>query len=208
MFSERQFEVNNPLGFFVGEEVWISELVGGTKPSDAFLDRHGVGSTPYDLSYLDKDCKMRVVRPKPLGMPGEELQSLFMGMHYLNNACETYEDRSMRDKAVKLNNTLIIEDGLVIAIKKILPDQELFTGYFEGDHNLRHREEVGGGKGGKAGGEKSGAAKKPAGKKDGKSGKKAGKGKSGGGKATHMKRKLPTSAGRKAPVKPQKIRRS
>ena len=33
------------------------------------------------------------------------------------------------------NNSLIIKDGIVHAVKKILPDQEIFMGYTEEEHN-------------------------------------------------------------------------
>lgn len=232
MFSERIFEKNSPVGFYVGKKVWVSKIEGGCKPSDAYLAKLGVDSTPYDLRYLDKDCRMRIVRAAPLGMPGETAQSLFMGMHYVNNFCETYEQgSSRRDYAARYNNVLIIEDGTFKAVKKILKDEEMFTGYFDGDHNSGHAKKGGGGGGGGGGGKaaKEGAAKKPAAKKGpGRkpaakkggakksaakpaakpAGKRGGKGGNSGGsrkKLAGHKRKLPTSTGgRKAPTKPIK----
>ena len=227
MFSERIFEKNSPVGFYIGKKVWVSKIEGGSKPSDAYLEKLGVDSTPCDLRYLDKDCKMRIARAVPLGMPGETPQSLFMGMHYVNNFCETHKQgSSRRDHGVKFNNLLIIEDGLLKAAKKILQDEEMFTGYFDGDHNSGHAKKGGGaagGAGGKGKAAKKGAAKKPAAKKGpakkpaakpaaksaakaaGKGGGKGGNRGSSGKKLAGNKRKFPTTTvGRKAPVKPTK----
>ena len=140
VFAERQFNRNTPIGFYAGDLIWRSEMEGGSKPSDAFFERKGVKQMPYDLSYRDSGAKFRVVRPKPLNYPGEEMLSLYMGMHYLNNACETFADEEEKLKAAKRNNTMIYDDGHIVTTKKILPNTEIYTGYTFDEHTLHRKE--------------------------------------------------------------------
>ena len=136
LFAERQFEKNTPLGFYMGETIWRSDIEGGSKPTDDFLRKKGVNTdSPYDLIYLDNHCRMRLVRPLPLGSREESHRYLYMGLHYMNNACQTYADDKKREEAAKLNNALLIEDATVKCVKRILPNEEIFTGYDTGEHN-------------------------------------------------------------------------
>jgi hypothetical protein len=57
-------------------------------------------------------------------------QFLYMGMHYLNNACLTYEKGTLEyEKARKLNNCKLIDDGTIMTSAKISPGEELLSGY-------------------------------------------------------------------------------
>ena len=167
-------------GMPAGEAVWKSKITGGSKPTDEYLAKCGVNATAYDLLYLDGQCKMRSVRPVPLEYPGGPLRSLHMGMHYMNNACETYADEKSRGGAARYNNALLVEDGTVKATKKILPDTEIFTGYREKEHNegrksagKKSSKGVGGGKGG--GGSRGGGGGRGGGKPKGRGGVKRGR---------------------------------
>ena len=103
LFAERQFEKNTPLGFYMGEKIWEDDKEGGSKPSNDRMDREiGIEPSKYDLSYLDNNCKMQIIWPYPLEYPvGGNAQCLFMGMHYINNACHTYTNKQIHEQAVK-----------------------------------------------------------------------------------------------------------
>ena len=110
----------------------------------------------------------------------------------MNNACETYLDEKSQAGAVRHNNALLVEDGMVMATKKILPDSKIFTGYQDDEHNNKGSGKAGSGK---EGDRKNGSGKKSSGK--------TGSGKSGG----KAGRKKPTQGSRKreAPVKLKRL---
>jgi hypothetical protein len=120
IFAERNFAKNTALGFYMGEVVWQSDIEGGSKPSGAFLGTMDVAVAEYDLSYLDKDCKMRHVRPVPLGFSGGIAAPLYMGMHYIQTVYETHANHA---------NAVIIEDGTIKSVKEIQPGAEIFSWY-------------------------------------------------------------------------------
>ena len=66
---------------------------------------------------------------------GEEARSLYMGVHYINNACETFVKGRDCDRAAKRNNALAEDTGIVKAVKKIAPDSEIMLGYGKREHN-------------------------------------------------------------------------
>ena len=103
LFAERQFEKNTPLGFYIGEKIWEDDKEGRSKPSDDRMDHKiGIQPTKYDLSYLDNNCKMQIIWPQPVEHPhAGKPQSLYMGMHYINNACHTYMDKQIHEQAIK-----------------------------------------------------------------------------------------------------------
>jgi hypothetical protein len=52
-------------------------------------------------------------------------QLLFMGMHYLNNACLIYKiDSPAYQKGRKLNNCKLIDDGTLITLAKVSPGRQ------------------------------------------------------------------------------------
>ena len=138
IFAERGFDKNTPIGYCIGPTVWRSDIVGGSKPSDAFVDAVVPEQTATDLTHLDNECRMRLVRPErlPLSLDGDPV-SLHMGLQCLNNACDTHtvDAKPSRRNATRQNKTLIIEDGVVKATTRIHTDEEIFTGHVEGESN-------------------------------------------------------------------------
>jgi hypothetical protein len=117
------------IGYYVGPVAYQGEKPGGERPRSAELLEAGVVATPYSITLRDKNGCWRVISPEPVraGMP----VPLFFGLHYMNNACETYTNESTRslERATKMQNCELVEDGSVQAIKKLIKGVELFAPY-------------------------------------------------------------------------------
>jgi hypothetical protein len=81
------------------------------------------------------------VDPKPVvRLPG---QPLYLGMQYMNSACQSFVAGSLEFESAKRNqNCLIYDDGIVQATKKIHPGTELLTGYNNDEHNAAKKKNV------------------------------------------------------------------
>jgi hypothetical protein len=129
LFTARDFPVGSVIGYYVGPVAYQGEEPGGERPRTAELLKVGVVPTPYSITLRDKNGYWRVISPEPVraGMP----EPLFFGLHYMNNACETYtkQSTSSLERAAKLQNCELVEDGSVQTIKKLIKGRELFAPY-------------------------------------------------------------------------------
>jgi len=128
LFAARDFPRKSVLGFYIGPVVWQCARAGTEQPSDEYLTSVGIQVSPYMLTYKDGEAKWRTIDPLPVAAGSG--QPLYMGMHYMNNACKTYlEGTKEFEDSRRLQNTLMIDDGMVYATKKIRKGSELLTGY-------------------------------------------------------------------------------
>jgi hypothetical protein len=129
LFTTREFPVGSVIGYYVGPVVYQGDEAGGERPRTAELVKAGVVPTPYSITLRDKNGYWRVVSPEPVRP--EEDASLLFGLHYMNNACETYtnEAKTSQKKGTKFQNCELVEDGSVQTIKKVSKGDELFAPY-------------------------------------------------------------------------------
>ena len=135
LFAARDFPCNSIIGFYIGPSVWCSSLAGGAEPPERLTP---ATVSKNALAIRNPEAKFEIVDPKAIGnSPEDEAVPLYMGMHFINNACEDFRPGTTDyDKASKKNNCMLIEDGSVKACKKIYPRQELLCGYLRDEHNL------------------------------------------------------------------------
>ena len=154
LFTGRDFPRGSILGYHVGRVTFQAEDPTAARPTDADLDKEGVPCTPYTITVRDKKACWRVIDPVPVqhqdeaekeGVAVQALAALagesealkfaggaplHMGMHYMNNACETYREGTvLHEKAKKKQNCYITDEGGVQVTKKVPKDTELFTPY-------------------------------------------------------------------------------
>jgi hypothetical protein len=144
LFSARDFCSNTMIGFYMGPVKWEASIEGGYEASSDELEAAGVIDSEYSLQLRNKDCRCVVVDPVSIrAVDDDEIQtaSLYMGMHYMNNPCLTFEKGTTSYfNARKDQNCLLLEDGCVQAIRKIKPNTELLTGYHS--DQLRPRKQM------------------------------------------------------------------
>lgn len=134
LFAAREFPVNAIIGYYMGPSAWTSEIEGGAEPPDQYITTI---TSQYALPIRNNECKIEFVDPSPISHSDDgEATALYMGMHYINNACQDYRsDTSEYRKAVKANNAILVEDGSVKAAKKIVARQEILCGYLREEHH-------------------------------------------------------------------------
>ena len=133
LFAARDFCSNTMIGFYMGPVKWEASIEGGHEASTDELEAAGVIDSEYSLQLRNKDCRCVVVDPISIRAVDEDETEdayLYMGMHYMNNPCLTFEKGTPSYfRARKDQNCLLLEDGCVQAIRKIKPGTELLTGY-------------------------------------------------------------------------------
>jgi len=145
LFCARHFTKGNILGYYVGHTIYVAEEEGGAPPSEEELDAAETEDSPYAISVRDKDGLCRVIDPDPVepidddeeteqgaAAAGEQRPPtpLYMGMHYMNNACVIYREDTTRYEQVKADpNCQVLSDGSVQCTKKLYKNDELFLPY-------------------------------------------------------------------------------
>ena len=134
LFAARVMPKNVTIGWYAGEVTYHHPIAGTYAPTDAYLD--DLHKPPirneYSTSMRDDQGRSIIVTPRGIGIgPGGGAgSSLFMGMHYMNSYTLLFQAGSTdHESAKRKQNTQMLDDGRVIAIKKIEADTELFTGY-------------------------------------------------------------------------------
>jgi hypothetical protein len=108
LFAETTFHKGTALGYYTGEVIWTGPKPKGVYVykvlADAFLQSlpHGVGV--YDMALMDRFGRMRVVRPAPLTNDPNQLNHIWMGFHYINNATQVFHGSDVQMK--KCNNCM------------------------------------------------------------------------------------------------------
>ena len=166
VFAERDFPVNSIVGCYMGKITGRGIIEGGCDPTEAELDELNICQSNMSLYYRDSEARMVVVEPEGFAALEEgktETVPLFMGMHFLNNACLSFTKGSKAyQDATKDQNCEILQDGTVSATKKISPGSELLTAYStdkgkkqkllraeESDEDKKPKAKTTGGKGGR-----------------------------------------------------------
>jgi len=90
-------------------------------------------SKPNDMCQLtmaERSQKYRHLDDSSSQQQEERGRYLYMGMHYMNSACQYVKFGSKEhERAKKSENCIIDENGTVQAIKKIIKNVELLAGY-------------------------------------------------------------------------------
>jgi hypothetical protein len=130
VFAGRAFPKNGIVGFYVGEEIWRATEPGTEEATQEYLASIGVKEDFHCLHTRDKTGTIRLLKPKPFN--SEERNHLYMGMHFLNNACFMFINGSKKYRgAMKDNNCKLVCDGSIVTVKKIEKDSELLSAYSE-----------------------------------------------------------------------------
>jgi hypothetical protein len=132
VFAAKNFQKGGIIGFYIGEETWKAPSPGTEAPNKEYMKSHKIEEDVYCFLTRNKDATMRQVYPKPFN--DRSTQLLYMGMHYLNNACTQYDINSNAfQKARKLNNCQYLDDGIIITEARLNPGDELLSGYNPGE---------------------------------------------------------------------------
>ena len=135
VFSARLFHACTVLGCCAGDVKWRSTMAWGGSPTqkrlESSLQEGIVLSDDCALSCRSSDGHMTVIDPRPIPTlqqrqadPPAPPVDLFMGLHYINDAVENLEGDARRRNAFH-QNCKIVDDGLVVATKKIPANTEL-----------------------------------------------------------------------------------
>ena len=121
VFSARDFPKGSTIGFCCGE------LRGRASEGKGNSELHKKAEVSEECwTYRNSKGKQQTVVGKKVDVEEEGGQPLYLGMHYLNSACYGYEVGSREyQKAKKSHNCSLLEDGSVIASKKICPNVEM-----------------------------------------------------------------------------------
>ena len=134
LFAERLFPKKSLIGLYVGPYVvdsktnmpWESTPFASC-PTDKELTEAGLETTEYAVCV--RDCKgvFHVVDPEPLRVGNRA--RLWFGCQYMNDFSKVYDEHAKRISAEERENTTIVEDGSIIARKKIEKDCEFWIKY-------------------------------------------------------------------------------
>jgi hypothetical protein len=129
VFAAKNFQKGGIIGFYVGNEMWKAPVPGTQQPTDENRKSHNIQDNLYSSRFSrNNDAIIRLLHQPPFELGNPQL--LYMGMHFLNNACLTYnKDSPAYNKARKLHNCKYIIDGTIITSAKVSPGQELLSGY-------------------------------------------------------------------------------
>jgi hypothetical protein len=88
VFAAKNFQKGGIIGFYVGEETWKAPTPGTEEPSKEYMKSQKIKEDLYCLLTRNSDATIPQLHPK-LFEDGSS-QPLYMGIHYLNNACLIY----------------------------------------------------------------------------------------------------------------------
>lgn len=139
VFAGRDFPRKSFIGYYCGEASWTGKVPGGKKPKDEFWDAAKVMESVHSLPIRNKKCCWQVLDARPISPNGG--QKLFMGMHYLNSATKSFVPKTTEhESAKKYQNCRLLQDGSVVAQKKIPRNSELLTAYSADEGKLEKEE--------------------------------------------------------------------
>ena len=136
LFTCKVIHKDTVIASYSGVVRWISTIRWGGPPSAALIDPLNLGTNEdYSLTCRRSDGRMNIIDPAPVPNlqqrnedPPHPPVSLFMGVHYVNDAEESLEGDARRRNAFH-QNCEIVEDGLLVATKKIPANTELLCAY-------------------------------------------------------------------------------
>lgn len=125
VFAARDFSSGTTIGYYTGPVVWTASMPGTEKPTNEYLALQNVPDTPYSLLMRNDKAEFVVVNPAPIDK--EWSRPLYFGMHYIINIsrCVREEDGAAGREKVHSNCT-VLQDGSVVATRKITPHTEMF----------------------------------------------------------------------------------
>jgi hypothetical protein len=137
LFAERQFEKNTPLGFYISKK--SGRMIKKVEAS------HLMTGWTTKLAYSQQNiiCLLLITIAKCKSFDPSQLSILMQGNLNLSTTWKCITSTmhvtpiwisKFANKLSKIN-TLIIKDGIVHAVKKIMPNQEIFMGCTEEEHN-------------------------------------------------------------------------
>jgi hypothetical protein len=126
VFAARTFHIGNILGYYVGNRKYRSKRATDPMPEDKDIEH--ISTSPYALTLRNTKAHWVVVDVEPV--TATKPAFLFMGMHYINNACLTYKEGVPQyAKAKRQQNCQINSDGTFTATKRINVGEELYCPY-------------------------------------------------------------------------------
>ena len=123
LFAARDFAKGSVIGFFIGQPYFRNE-------DDTYLSRTRENSFPLRVRIMNGSWQtVQLLRAGSFpGIP------LYLGMHYLNSACQYFKFGSKEFEDAKKNqNCYINDDGSVQALRKIAKNVELLAGYSDAE---------------------------------------------------------------------------
>ena len=134
VFAARDFPKGAVVGYYSGRVLWTCDIAGTERPSDSYMTNIiGIKEdSPYAMQVRNQEAKWQYVDPEAVTYEYEA--PLYMGLHYVNNACLSFREGSEEfEKARRKQNCQYIDDGTVHTTKKVRPHTELLAGYIS-DH--------------------------------------------------------------------------
>jgi hypothetical protein len=130
LFAARDFPRGSIIGYYIWKRMRVNEVVlGDGRKHKPTCMASGLVDTPCHLPIKDrKGCTELVcTRPKPID--DNNGQFLYMGMHFMNSACQSFKAGSKEyEAAKKCQNCYILEDGSFQTTKKVIKNVELLAG--------------------------------------------------------------------------------
>lgn len=125
VFAARDFCNRTRIGYYTGPIVWKASEAGTAKPSKEDLTLQGIDATQH--ARLMRNDEGQYVVTNPLPVVKEPGRPLYLGMQYIKDVGRlAAKDRGEVLKGKDKHNCVLVDDGSVIASKKINPNAELW----------------------------------------------------------------------------------
>jgi len=128
LFAARDFPRGSMLGFFIGPNVPDYELNKKHDTGHRHYFQSKTGQSAFPLKLKHNNGSWNIIQPLRVdNFPGIPL---YLGMHYINSACQFFKFGTKEfEAAIKNQNCMINDDGSVQTLKNITKDMELLAGY-------------------------------------------------------------------------------
>jgi hypothetical protein len=142
LFTARDFPKGSIIGFYVSPSIYSGKVAGGAKPTDEEILTTGLKPSNHFIFVRDRNGVWQVMDTgKNQDVNNCARGRLYMGMHYINTACHSFEEGSNEySKGTNNLNCSIIVDGGVQLTKKLGKNKELLAGYESYERNDERKE--------------------------------------------------------------------
>jgi hypothetical protein len=138
LYSAVEMQANHIVGFYVGEVLHRWKQITLSRPTDRLLThvmraklRDDKWNPPvFALNVRDRGGVWETRSPSTFDPDANKCPSLYMGVHYINNAAHVFKDDTQENKRARRgNNVYIEEDGSFVTRKRVEPGDELTCCY-------------------------------------------------------------------------------
>lgn len=130
VFSARDFPLGSVVGYYVGEVIFQDKTEGGKKPSNDDLMTAEVAEATHSVAVRTRKGLWQVLAPKVVAATVEGRFPLFMGLHYMQSACQSIPKNTKEfEVAKRKQNCFLSPDGSIQCIHKIGKNTEMLIDY-------------------------------------------------------------------------------